>query len=310
MSQSVLDRRILGRSGLSVTGICIGGSPLGHLDSESEGVATAAAAFRGPFNFLDTSNNYADGESERRIGSAIGEIGGVPDGFVLATKVDGQQGQGFDADRVRRSLDESLERLGVSTLELLYFHDPHNWITPEQATAPGGPIEALQQLQAEGVVAHLGVGMGPRSQEGRYIRTGVFDVMLTHSRFTLLDRGANDLIDEANALGLGVINAAPFGGGVLAKGPSVGRYAYGEGSQAQLAAATAMYDACERAGVPIAAAALQFSTRDPRIHVTAVGASEPSQIAEFARLATTPVPQSLWDELESLTPGSKDWLPD
>src|SRR5690606_41038418 len=92
---AALDPRPLGRTGLMVTPVCIGGSPLGSMPqvfgyevSADRGVATALRALRGPFNFLDTSANYSDGESERRIGAALAELGGVPEGFVLATKVD------------------------------------------------------------------------------------------------------------------------------------------------------------------------------------------------------------------------------
>jgi len=105
-------------------------------------VATVRRAFAGPINFLDTSNGYSGGESERRIGAALAEAGGLPDGFVLATKVDRDGATGdFSGDQVRRSARESLERLGLDRIQLLYLHDPEH-ITYEEAMAPGGPVDA------------------------------------------------------------------------------------------------------------------------------------------------------------------------
>jgi D-threo-aldose 1-dehydrogenase len=128
---------------------------------------------------------------------------------------------------VRRSLQESLERLGLERLALVYLHDPEH-ISFEDGVAPGGPVQALVELQREGLIDHLGVAGGPIDLMRRYIRTGAFEVVITHNRFTLVDRSAEPLLDEARELDVAVVNAAPFGGGVLAKGPAAVRdYAYG-----------------------------------------------------------------------------------
>jgi len=140
-----LPLRRLGRTSLMVTAICVGASPLGSVprvfgeDVEYErGVRTVQHVFDSPINFLDTANGYSNGESERRIGAAIAERGGLPDGFVLATKVDPDPITGsFSGDRARRSAEESLERLGADRFQLLYLHDPDK-ITFEGAMAPPG----------------------------------------------------------------------------------------------------------------------------------------------------------------------------
>ena len=108
----------LGATGLTVTELCVGTSPLadmavlyGYDVPEQRAVDTIRRAFDGPINFLDTSNNYGNGNSERRIGEAIAAAGGVPDGFLLATKVDPLPGStDFSGSRVYASVAESLER--------------------------------------------------------------------------------------------------------------------------------------------------------------------------------------------------------
>lgn len=315
----VLEKRRLGANGPEVTGIGIGASPLGggrmetlygHDTSADEAVETVLAVFDSRFTFLDTSNNYSDGESERRIGEAIARRGGLPEGFVLATKVDGDASRGdFSARRVRDSIAESIDRLGVDRFPLVHLHDPEHFTDVESALKEDGPARAVVALKEQGVAASIGIAGGTVSEMLGYVRSGLFDVLLTHNRFTLLDRSALGLIEEARERGMGVLNAAPFGGGILAKGPSaMKKYAYGMGSPEQLEAARLMDEACRRRGVPLAAAALQFSTRDHRVDSTIVGVSNPRRLRELEEYASVEIPEDLWDELESIAPGPEAWI--
>jgi D-threo-aldose 1-dehydrogenase len=307
-----LGLRTLGSTGLEVTPLCLGTSPLGNMPMPyrhevalEDAVATVRRAMQGPINFLDTSNNYCD--AERRVGIVLRELGGIPDGFVVQTKVDRDMTSGdFSGERVRRSVHESLERLGLEQLGLVHLHDPEN-ISFEAGVAPGGPLEAMQALQAEGLIAHLGVAGGPIDLLERYIRTGAFAVVLTHSRFTLVDQSAEPLLSAAQQLGVAALNAAPFGGGVLAGAPaSQGFYGYRRAGPEILARIEALGATCRQHEVPLTAAALQFSMRDPRIVSTLVGASRPEYVDRMVELAGWPIPPGLWDDLRPLVAPQDD----
>ena len=152
----------------------------------------------------------------------------MPPGFVLATKVDADPDTGdFSGERVKRSAAESLRRLGLDRVQLMYLHDPEFHLTFAEAMAPGGAVAALAALRDQGVLGHLGVAGGQLQMLADFIGTGVFDVVLSHNRFTLIDRGAGPLMDDAARRGVAFVNAAPYGGGMLAKGPGAQpRYAY------------------------------------------------------------------------------------
>lgn len=298
--------RSLGRTGLSVSPVCVGTSALGshptqygyEVDTET-GVATIRRVLEGPFNFIDTSNEYGHGgDSERRIGSALREAGGLPKNVVVATKVDPVVGTtDFSGDRVRQSVEESLERLGLDRLQLVYLHDPEK-ISFEDGTAPGGPLEALIELRDQGVIEHLGVAGGPIDLELKYLATDVFDVVISHNRYTLVDQSAEPLIQDAAARRVAFVNAAPFGGGMLVKGPeAVPNYCYRAASEATIARVKKMEQLCREYEVPLAAAALQFSTRDPRVASTIVGMSDPGRVDQTVELAEWDIPAELWDGL-------------
>jgi D-threo-aldose 1-dehydrogenase len=300
-----------------VSPVCIGTSPLasmphhyGYEVDQQRAEATISAVLRGPVNFMDTSNNYGEGAAERYIGNVLAAAGGLPAGFVLATKVDADPDTGdFSGDRVRRSTEESLSRLGLDQIQLMYLHDPEYHLTFDAAMAHGGPVEALVRLRDEGVFAHIGVAAGNVSMLQEFIATGAFEVVLCHNRFTLIERSSEPLIDDAHELGVAFVNAAPYGGGMLAQGPeSQPRYCYETASEPIAAAAAAVRQACAARGVPLAAAALQFSVRDPRVASTIIGVSDPGRLDATATLLDQHIPDELWAELDSLAVGPEHWL--
>lgn len=298
----------LGSTGLQITPLTVGGAPLGSMPknfgyevSAEAGIATAEAALTGPIRALDTSCAYSDGESERRIGAALAKVGGLPEDYVLATKITRDLATGdFSGEQMRRAIKGSLERLGLERVPLLYLHDPEN-TTFEAATAPGGPVEVIRELKDAGVAGAIGVAGGDAATILQYVETGFFDVLLTHNRWTLVNRNADALIDAAVARDMGVVNAAVFGGGILATGSArSSRYGYREAPEELLEAIRRIEHLCEQAQIPFAAAAVQFSVRDPRIASTVVGVSNPSRIQQSVDAVTLDIPDALFDEIDRI----------
>lgn len=304
-----MQKRKFGQTDYQVTSICVGTSALGNFPAQygyevddATAVATILKVLEGPLNFIDTSNEYGNGgDSERRIGEALRQAGGLPEGFVLATKVDPLPGStDFSARRTRQSVMESLDRLGQDQLQVCYLHDPEK-ISFEAGIAPDGPLEAMIAMKKEGLIRHLGVAGGPIDLMLAYVKTGAFDAVISHNRYTLVDQSAEPLIEECARRGIAFVNAAPYGGGILAKGPDkVAKYCYAPAEARLLDRVRGIHAACTSQGVPLAAAALQFSLRDPRVTSTIVGMSEPKRIAQTLDLASHPIPDSLWQEITAL----------
>ncbi len=303
-----LTPRQLGRTELLVSPICIGGAPLGDMSDAfgysvptDRALATLRAAFASPINFTDTAAIYGDGESERRFGLVLRELGGLPAGAVLATKADRDpKTNDFSGEQIRRSVTESLERLGLSHIQLMYIHDPEH-STFEEIMGPGGAFEVLRAFQDEGVIGHLGISGGPIDMLIRYVETDGFVAVETHNRYTLLNRSAAPLLDVCAARGVAVVNAAPYASGILAKGPdSSARYAYQEVPDLVLERVRRLAAICAEHGVPLAAAALQFSMRDPRVASTVIGITRPERIAQTIELASHPIPDAIWPLLDAV----------
>jgi D-threo-aldose 1-dehydrogenase len=274
---------------------------------EERALETMRATFRSPINFIDTAASYGDGESERRIGIVLQELGGVPQGYVLATKADRDLQTGdFSGEQIKRSVERSLRLLGMERLPLVYLHDPEH-TTFANVMAPDGPLAVLQRFKDEGVIEHLGVAGGPIDMEIRYVETGAFDVVITHNRYTLLNRSAEPLLDVATQRGVAVVNAAPYGSGILAKGPDAyPRYAYQKAPDQMIEQVRQIVDVCQQFDVPLAAAALQFSLRDPRIVSTIVGISRPERVQQTVDLAQHPIPDELWAQLGAISADAQD----
>lgn len=306
--------RPLGSTEIQVSAVCAGASPLGsmpdlygHAVSADQGVSTVLTLLASPIRCIDTSNGYSGGESERRIGGAIRAAGGAPEDFVVMTKVD-PRGRDYSGDRVRASVAESKERLGLERLPVVHLHDPEGFDFAEM-TAPGGAVDALVELRAEGQVGAIGLAGGPVREMARYVELGVFDVLLVHNRWTLVDRSAGPLIAAALDRGMAVLNAAVYGGGILAGRPGASRtYGYRTASPATLEAIERMHRLCGENGTDLATAALQFSLRDARVTSTIIGMSRPERVAQTLAAASVELPQGFWHEIESLLPPAAVWL--
>jgi len=306
--------RPLGDTGLRVSAVCAGGAPLGSMPenfgyevAEADAVALVEAILDSPIRFLDTSNGYSAGRSEERIGKGIAAYGGLPDDFVVATKVDAK-GKDYSGSRVRASVNESKERLGLDSLPLVYLHDPefHDFAS---LTAPGGAVETLFELRDEGEIGHVGLAGGNVHEMRRYLDHAEFEVVLVHNRWTLVDHSAGDLIEQARERGAAVINAAIYGGGILAK-PRSGSTSYGyrDASPATLRAISALADLSEEWNTDLATVALCASLRDDRITSTIIGFSKPERLSGILTGAGTSFPDDFWQRVDDLLPAPENWL--
>src|ERR687893_758666 len=264
MESSVVDpssRRTLGGTGLSVSPLCIGCAPLGDMP--------------------DTFDYSVDEERARET------LGAVLDSQINFLDTAASYGDG-----------ESERRIG-GRLQLVYLHDPEHE-SFDHMMSHGGPVEVLTGLKEEGVIQHLGVAGGPIDLMIRFVETDLFEAVITHNRYTLVNRTADPLFDVAAEHGVAALNAAPYGSGILAKGPDAyARYEYQDAPQELVEQVRAMENTCREVGIPLAAAALQFSMRDPRVISTIVGMSRPERVEQTLELAANPIPDELWPMLDS-----------
>lgn len=304
-----MQKTSIGQTGLSVTSIGFGTAALGGMpDTYGYGVddetahATIRKIFDGPVNLLDTSRNYGFGRAEERIGHVIRERGGVPDGFVISTKLDRDMDTGrFDGDRVRRSAEESLKALGIDRFQILHLHDPEYGRDMGEITAKGGALDTLFRLKEEGLVQATGVAMGRTDVLAPLVEDWPFDVVLVHNRLTLLNRSAQTVFDKAAARGMTIFNAAPYAGGVLAKGSDkVQRITYQEADEAALAPVKRIEQTCAQNVIAPGAVALQFSMRQPVVGCTVVGVSKPARVQQTLDWADAQIAENVWSELAEL----------
>ena len=299
----------LGRTELKITRIGFGTSSLGNMPDtygydvdEERARATIRAIFDGPANVLDTSRVYGGGRSEQRIGDVIRERGGLPDGFVISTKLDRDIENGrFDGAQARRSLEASLKALGLDRVHILHVHDPEHAASLSEVAGPKGAIVELFKIKEEGLADAVGLAAGNVDVMMVMLRDWDFDALITHNRYTLTNRNAEAMMTFARSKGMAVLNAAPYAGGVLAKGSdSYKRYVYQEASEAALDPIRRIETICRRYRIPPGAAALQFSMRDPRVTSTICGVSKPERVRQTLEWANWPIPDEAWQELLAL----------
>lgn len=300
---------------MSVAPIMFGTSSLGNMPDtygyevgEERARDTVAAIFDGPAKCIDTSNNYGFGRSEERVGAVIRERGGLPEGTVLSTKLDRDMETGrFDAARARQSLEESLTRLGLNSVPLLHLHDPEHARDLSEIEDRSGALDELFKMKEEGLAKAIGLAMGRVELQFRLLRNWPFDALINHNRYTLINRSADEMFDFANEQGMAILNAAPYAGGVFAKGSAqMPRVTYQDADEEALAPIRRIEAICARHGVAPGAVALQFSMRDPRIASTIVGVSKPERVAETLAWVEDAIPGAVWEEIGSLGYSSED----
>ena len=294
---------------IKVSEICFGTSALGNMPdtygyevNPSIAEETILAILNGPSNFIDTSRNYGMGRSEKLIGNVFKSLGGKPNDIILATKIDRDTATNIlDRDATLKSFEQSIKALETEKIDILHLHDPEHCKDLNDITCKGGALDTLFQLKEEGSVTLVGLAMGKVEMMYDLIQKWPFDVMINHNRFTLLNRQADKLFNLAKKKGIKIFNAAPFCGGILAKGTKeTNRLVYQEVSEKKLKPVFDLEKICLKYNVPLGAAALQFSMKDPRISSTIVGITKKSRIDQIVEWSNFEIYEDAWKEILSL----------
>jgi D-threo-aldose 1-dehydrogenase len=309
MPQAATKTATLAKTGLTIPAISFGTSALGDMPDTygyavdaAKARATLDAIFDGPIPFIDTSRNYGMGRSEQRIGEAIKARGGLPKGFVISTKLDRNMDTNkFDGARARQSIEESLQAMGLSTVPIIHLHDPEYASDLTDVTKKGGAMDQLFRMKEEGLCQAVGLAAGRTDIMMPLLKDYDFDLLISHNRYTLLNRHGVPMFELAKSRNIAVINAAPYSSGILAKGAvKAPMFAYMPAGDDIKSRVNAIEAACARHGVPMGAAALQFSMRSPFIVSTICGVSSPARVQQTVDWANHPIPDALWKELEAI----------
>jgi D-threo-aldose 1-dehydrogenase len=314
----------LGRRGLRISRLGLGTAPLGNLFTEvpeSDADATVDAALAGGITFLDTAPHYGLGVAERRLGRRLARL--PRERFVLSTKVgrlvrpleagETADPEGFVAtpaakrvwdfsrDGVRRSLDESLDRLGLDRVDVALVHDPDQ----HEHEAAGQALPALAELRDQGVVGAIGAGMNQAEMLTRFVRELELDLVLMAGRYSLLDqRALGELLPVCAERGVAVVIGGVFNSGLLADPRPGATFDYAPAPPELVERAGRLQAVCARHGVPLRAAALAFPFGHPAVASVLVGARTAAEVQDAVAMVDRPVPAELWTELvaEGLLP--------
>lgn len=268
---------------------------------------------------FDTAPHYGLGLSERRLGAFLATKPRAE--FTVSTKVgrllvpdpagahrlddendfavpaDLRRVWDFTPDGIRRSHEESLQRLGLESVDIVYLHDPEEH---DLQLAVDGALPAACALREEGLVSAVGVGSKSTKALLAGVRSGLLDLLMVAGRYTLVEQPALDeVLPECRARSVGVVNAAVFNSGLLASNSpqADARYEYGAVPPDVLARARAIAAVCATFDVELPTAALQYTLRDPAVRTVVVGGATPEQVRQNVRRAHTAVPDELWQAL-------------
>ena len=314
------------RSGarLAFGGLGFGSAPLGNMHralTDREADETLAAAWSGGIRYFDTAPLYGHGLSEIRLGRALRGL----KGYVISTKVGrllepcapGDEESGifkgvphvrvrfdYSYDGVMRSVEESLARLRMNRVDVLLVHDVDGFTHggPAQSEArireliDQGGWRAISKLRADGTVSAIGAGVNEWEPCARLLELSDPDLFLLAGRYTLLDQSSLSFMNACSRQGVGVIIGGPYNSGILAGKPS---YNYSAAPPDIVALARALEAACKSHDVPLAAAALQFSTGHPAVVTIIPGGQTADEVRMNAELMTFPIPDALWIELKA-----------
>jgi D-threo-aldose 1-dehydrogenase len=313
------EKRVLGRTSLEVTVFGLGCATLGGHRipvAREEAEAIARAAWAAGVRYVDTAPYYGFGQAERCVGDALRAV--PRDEWVLSTKVGRllrpqtpgdtpQPPMAFDAvfdysyDAIMRSFEDSLQRLGLARVDILYVHDIGAKQHGAQAhseimrTFREGGYRALEQLRRSGVVRAIGIGVNEQEVLLESLEWGDWDAFLLAGRYTLLEHAPlEDLLPKCLSSGVSIVVGGPLNSGILAGRDT---WNYKAAPPEVVARVDAIRGVCDRHQVPLAAAALQFPLAHPAVVAIIPGPRSVAELEANLRLLRYPIPAALWADL-------------
>lgn len=328
----VTHTRALGSTGVELTQLGFGGGAIGELYAplpEPQVQAAIAAAWDAGIRYFDTSPWYGIGLSELRLGTGLRQH--PREDFVVSTKIgrllraptpaeraepDETQWVGglqfrhrhdYTYDGVMRSLEDSLQRLGLTHVDLLLIHDLDRWffeteaaLAEKLAELTGSGYRALEELKASGVVRGIGAGINHVGTIDQYLDTVALDFFLVATCYTLIDQGALPEMKRAEAAGTGFVIGGVFNGGIGATGPIEGaKFNYQPAEEPMLERVGRIEAICADHKVPLAAASMQFPLGHPRVASVIPGVLKPEEVARNVEAFESEIPVGLWADLKS-----------
>ena len=321
--------RQVGGTTVKVSALGLGGAPIGgfrYTLSDQQGADTVSAAADAGIAYFDTSPYYGYGRSELVFGHALRAR--PRDSYVLSTKigrwmtplrageaVDGWRSGGlpfkptfdYSRDGVLRSLEQSMLRLGVPHIDIVFIHDADVTTHGSEPEADrrfkevmAGCYPALAELRSAGVIGAIGTGLNETAMTLRFAREADLDCAMLAGRYTLLEQGALDeLLPLCERKTMSILLAAPFNSGILAMGAQEGAtYDYKPATAPVLDKVRRIEAVCKRHDVELQAAALQFPLAHPRIASVVAGATKPAEVLQNIARMAAPIPIDLWQELK------------
>jgi D-threo-aldose 1-dehydrogenase len=313
-------KKVRGRVALTEFGI--GCAQYGNLSkpvSDEDTLLATQSAWDQGVRYFDAAPHYGLGLAEERLGKAIA---GLPrDELVISTKVgrlliptperahlmdDGgfavpaayRREFDFSRDGVLRSFEASLKRLHVDFIDILYLHDPDgHW---DSASTTG--VETLIELRDQGVVKAVGAGMNQSEMLTRFVKETDIDLVMLAGRFTLLEQGALDeLLPAAIEKNVGIVNVGVYNSGLLSRNRpnSTLHYDYAPASEVLIHRVNQIADICEKYGVTLPEAAIQYGQFHPAVVSTVIGVRSEEQVLENLRRFRKEIPHELWEELSA-----------
>jgi D-threo-aldose 1-dehydrogenase len=326
--------RRVGTSDVAVSPLGFGGNVLGNLYAtveEDAALDTVAAAFESGIRLFDTAPLYGHGLSEHRMGTALrryprdafvlsSKVGRLlkPHGKVPPPKLDPSQGGIFTGELpfqpvfdytyegTIRSVEDSLQRLGMNRIDMVLIHDADMWTHGDQYEARledvrTGALPALRKLKEDGVIRAYGAGVNQAEACERLMDIGRFDAFLLAGRYTLLEQGGLDrFLPRCVAENVSIILGAPFNSGILATGavPDA-RYNYLPAPEPVMQRVAAIEEVCRGYGVSLPAAALQFPLFHPAVTTVIPGSKSREEAERNVTLMTEAIPAEFWRDLRS-----------